>query len=381
MSTTFELTASERARLAAVAAFAEREVAPQAAGWERDHRPPVQALRAAAAEGLLGLVVPRRLGGLELRPTAMVAVMETLAAADFFFAFALVVHNNLCGAIARLGSGPQQARYLPAMLRGERIGAFLLTEPGGGSDAAAITTLARPEGDGWVLSGEKAWISNAVHADVLSVYAQTEPALGWRGIGAWLVDAVTPGVIRQPAYSLLGGHALGTSGFVFDGVRLPPSSQFVAPGEGFKAAMAGIDLARVNVAGMCCGMLGDALDAAIRHSRARTAFGSSLAAKQGIEWTLADIATELAAARALTRDAAALLDRGEPAALAAAHAKKFATRAAFRGIAECMQIHGAAGLADDLPLGRQLTAAKTAQYLDGTTEIQNVVIGRALFRA
>lgn len=379
MTGTFELTEAERALQIRAIEFAAREVTPHAAAWERDRVAPRQVLRSAGAAGLLGLLVPERLGGAGLRPTAMAAVMETLAAADFFFAFAVVVHNNLVGAIAREGSAAQQTRYLAAMLRGERIGAFLLTEPGGGSDAAAITTRAEQRDGDWRLTGAKAWISNASHADVLSVYAQTDPARGWRGIGAWLVDADLPGVTRAPAYSLAGGHALGTGGFVFEDCPVPGFAQFLPPGRGFKAAMEGIDLARVNVAAMCCGMLADALQRAVGYSRERRTFGAPLADRQGIAWLLAEVATDLAAARALTREAAARLDRGEPCSVAAAHAKKFATRVAFARIADCMQVHGAAGLADELPLGRQLLAAKTAQYLDGTSEIQNVVIARALF--
>jgi len=359
--------------------FAARDVAPQARGWERHRTFPLDTIRQAADLGALGMLVPPALGGLGLRPTAMAAAAETLAAADFFFAFALVVHNNLAGAIAREGEDQQRDRYLPALLSGERIGGFLLTEPGAGSDAAAIATRAERDGGGWRLSGDKAWISNGTHAEVLSVYAQTEPRLGWRGIAAFLVDADRPGVERLPAYSLLGGHALGTAGFRFDACQLPADALFLPPGRGFKAAMEGIDLARVNVAAMCCGMLDRALGLAAGHAGERQAFGGTLADKQGLAWMLAEAATDLAAARALTREAAARLDHGEQATVAAAHAKKFAARAAFARIADCMQVHGARGLSDELPLGRFLAAAKTAEYLDGTNEIQNLVIARALF--
>lgn len=374
----FELTLEERRLVDGIGEFAARDVAPQARDWERNRTFPLDTIRQAADLGALGMLVPLALGGLGLRPTAMAAAAETLAAADFFFAFALVVHNNLAGAIGREGNHQQRGRYLPALLRGARIGAFLLTEPHAGSDAAAIGTRAERDGPGWRLTGEKAWISNGTDADVLSVYAQTDPQLGWRGIAAFLVDADRPGVERLPAYSLLGGHTLGTAGFAFDACQLPADALFLPPGRGFKAAMEGIDLARVAVAAMCCGMLDRALDLAAAHAGDRQAFGGPLADKQGLVWMLADAATDLAAARALTREAAARLDVGDEATLAAAHAKKFAARAAFARIADCMQVHGATGLSDELPLGRFLAAAKTAEYLDGTNEIQNLVIARNL---
>jgi len=377
----FQLEAPERALVAEMGDFADQAIAPAAAAWERDREFPLSTLQDAAREGYLGLLVPRSLGGLGLRPTAMAACMDTLAARDFFFAFSLVVHNNLTGAIAREGRDEHRLRYLPELQSGSRIGAFLLTEPGGGSDAAAITTRAGPDGAGWRLSGEKAWISNAVGAGLLSVYAQTDPDLGSRGIAAFLVEAENPGVVRLPGYEILGGHALGTGGFRFDDCPVSRTALFLVPGRAFKAAMGGIDLARVNVAAMCCGMLHTAIGGAVTYSRERRAFGRPLADNQGLSWMLADAATDLAAARALTREAARQLDAGESATLAAAHAKKFATRAAMTHIAQCMQVYGARGMAADLPLGRHLTAAKMSQYLDGTTEIQNLVIGRALLAA
>ena len=377
-----DLTAEEARSVAVARDFAAEVVAPSADGWEAERCQPVEAIRAAAAAGLAGLLVPADQGGAGLRVAATARVMEELAAACMAFAFALVVHNNLAGAIARLGSPAQRARYLPDMLAGRRIGAFLLTEPGAGSDAAAIATRATRDGGGWRISGQKAWISNAAHAEILSVYAQTEPGAGARGIACFLVEADRPGVTREPAYRLLGGHALGTGGFRFEGCPASDDDLLLPPGEGFRGAMAGIDTARVVVGAMCCGMLRAGLDAALDYTAARSAFGRPLAEFQGLQWMLADAATDLEAARLLTWRAAALLDAGSDATLAAAHAKKFATRAALARLADCMQAMGAAGLrADaDRPLARHLASAKIAQYLDGTTEIQNLVIARGLWR-
>lgn len=364
----------------AARAFAREVIEPNAARWEDERRYPREAVAEAAARGLCGLVVPAEMGGAGLGAAAMARVMEELASADMAFSFGLVVHNNLAGAIARHGDPRQVEAYLDDLVAGHRVGAFLLTEARGGSDAGAILTRARRETGGWVIDGEKAWVSNGAGADVLSVYAQTDPALGWRGIACFLVDADQPGVVREPAYRLMGGHALGTGAFRFEGCRVGEEALLLGPGDGFKAAMAGIDLARVNVAAMCCGMMRVGLDQALAATAERHAFGQAIADFQGIQWMLADAATDLEASRLLAYEAARLLDAGEDATLAAAHAKKFATRAALTRLADCMQAMGAPGYRADCPPSRHLACAKMAQYLDGTTEIQNVVISRALRR-
>jgi len=240
--------------------FARAVIEPNAARWEEERHYPREAFAEAAARGLCGLVVPAEMGGAGLGASAMARVMEVLAGADMAFSFGLVVHNNLAGAIARHGTPEQVGKYLDDLVAGRQVGAFLLTEPQGGSDAAAILTRARHEDGDWVIDGEKAWVSNGAGADILSVYAQTDPDLGWRGIACFLVDADRPGVVRESPYRLMGGHALGTGAFRFEGCRVGGEALFLGPGDGFKAAMAGIDLARVNVAAMCCGMMRVGLD-------------------------------------------------------------------------------------------------------------------------
>jgi alkylation response protein AidB-like acyl-CoA dehydrogenase len=294
------------------------------------------------------------------------------------FAFALVVHNNLAGNIAKNGSDAQQAAHLPDLIAAKRIGAFLLTERKGGSDAAAIATRARETEDGWRITGEKAWVSNGTHADLLSVYANTDPAAGWRGIACFLVDGAAPGIERQPGYAVLGGYALGANGFEFHDAPVMDDGVLLGPGDGFKAAMAGIDIARINVAFMCCGMMRAALGEAVAFCQAREAFGRRLADFQGLQWMLADVATDMEAARQLAQYAARRFEAGEDAVMAAAQAKKFATQVALRRLGDCMQAMGAEGFKTDHPLARHFAAAKMAQYLDGTTEIQNVVIARKL---
>jgi alkylation response protein AidB-like acyl-CoA dehydrogenase len=314
-----------------------------------------------------------------VRDVALVArVLEELAGECMAFAFSLVVHNNLAGNIAANGNDDQKARYLPTMLSGERIGAFLLTEPGAGSDAAGITTAARRDGDGWVIEGEKAWVTNGTTAETLSAYVQTDASAGWRGIACVMVDAEAPGVERLPAYPLLGTHGLGTNGFRFSGCRVADADVLLAAGDGFKAAMNGINLARALLSACCIGMFGASLRAAIDYAAERRAFGQSTLDFQGMEWNLTDVATDLEAARRLTDHAVDVMDAGSDGVVEAAHAKKFATRAAFNGIAACMQAMGARGLHHDHVLARHLSSAKAAQYMDGSTEIQNLVLGRNL---
>ncbi len=365
----------------AARAFARDVIEPNADAWEEAGSIPREAFREAAARGLCRLTVTESMHGHGLGMPAMTLVVETLAAACMASAFALTVHNNLARGLTRNARIPQLERWLPGLITGEQIGAFLLTEPQGGSDAAAMTTTARRDGRGWRLDGAKAWVSNGVNADLLSVYAQTDAPAGWRGIACFIVEADAPGVIREPAYRLLGGHALGTGGFRFEGCRVGTDDVLVGPGEGFKAALAGVDFARITVAAMCCGMLGRSLEVAMEHGAGRRTFGKSVLEHQAVQSLLADAATDLEAARLLTAHAATVLDDGTGRhTLAAAHAKKFATRVALSRIADCMQAMGANGLRTEYPLARHLTAAKMAQYLDGTTEIQNVVIGRAITR-
>jgi alkylation response protein AidB-like acyl-CoA dehydrogenase len=373
-----QIAASSKAAVDAATAFARDVIATDAAGWERDRALPRDYFLQAAEAGLCGLLVPEDRGGAGIGVLAMAHVMEALASADMAAAFALVVHNNLAANICQNGSADLQDAYLPDMVAGRRIGAFLLTEPQSGSDAAGIELSARQENGGWTLNGEKAWVTNGVSADILSVYAQTDRDQGDRGIACFLFDADLPGVEPTAPYHMLGGHAMGVNGIVFNDVRLTERAHFIPAGRGFRAALAGIDTARAVLAAMNCGMLKAGLDVAVEMAGGRRAFGQALTDFQGIQWTLAEVATELEAARQLAFRAASLLDAGEDGSLAAAHAKKFATRTAFARLSDCMQVMGAWGATHDYPLARHLTCAKLAQYMDGTSEVQNVVISRKL---
>jgi alkylation response protein AidB-like acyl-CoA dehydrogenase len=376
-----DLTPHEAEAVERAIAWATDSVAPLAERWETERRFAAEAFAAAGDARLTGLLVPTEHGGDGLGPVAMARIVEEAAAVDLAAAFPLVVHNNLAAAVARQGSDELRSRYLSDLVAGRRLGAFLLTEPGVGSDAGAITTVATRNGGGWTLDGSKAWVTSAAAADVLSVYANTDPESGHRGIAAFLVDADAPGVVHEPTYALFGGHGMGTGGFVFEGCAVEDGAMLVPPGEGFRAAMEGIDLARLLVGAMCCGMMRAGLATASDYVIARQAFGRPIADLQAVRFKLADVATDLEASRLLTYRAARTLQDGADATISAAHAKKFATRAAEKRLAECMQVMGAAGARRDHCLPRHLAAARLTNYMDGATEIQDVVISRSLLAA
>lgn len=374
------LTAREQKVIQTAEAFTREMIVPNAAGWEQERKMPVDILRAAGSEGLLGLLVSEKHGGLGLGYTAVARVMEAFASGCMFFAFSAVVHNNQGNSLSTFGSAEQIDRFVPGLISGDRIGAFCLTEPGAGSDAAAVSTRAEAVDDGWLLNGEKAWITNGAVANMFSIYAQTDPAQGWKGLVCILAEDTSPGLERGESYQMLGGHAMGTSMLTLTDCRLPAENLLIGKGDAFKAAMNGIDLARTLVGAMCCGMVRSSLKCALEYASRRTVFGRAVTDFQGNQWQLADVATNLAASRLLTYEAARALDAGENATIKSAHAKKFATRTALTDVATCMQVMGAEGFRSDHPLGRHLAGAKMAQYLDGTTEIQNVVISRAMLQ-
>lgn len=373
-----ELTEREQALVDSAARFTDNEILPNAARWERERIYPREAQKKAAALGLTGILAAKDAGGQGGSVTAACRIFEELARGCMAFTFGLVVHNNFVLSIAQNGSDAQKAKYLPDMLSCEKIGTFLLTEPGVGSDAAAVQCRAIQDGDGWRIEGEKAWISSASDAEILSLYAQADPEKGSRGLMAFTLEADREGVERAEPYAMAGGNALGTGGFRFHGARVTREDVLIPEGQGFRAAMAGIDSARVYVAAMSTGMMRQALDDALAYVEQRPAFGQTLADFQGLQWMLADAATDLEATRLLTYSAAAKLDAGEDATMAAAHAKKFATRACLARLADCMQVMGANGFRLDVPAARHLATSKMSQWMDGATEIQNVVLSRGL---
>ncbi len=373
-----DLSAGEKEILARARRFARDVIAPNAARWERERKIPVEALRAAAGEGLLALEVPAAQGGLGGRYLLKLAIAEEMSRADMAFTFSMINTHNVAAKLAQSNVATHREVHLPALMRGEIFGATALSEPGAGSDFASIKTAARKVDGGWRLSGEKGWITNAPVADLFITYAQTDASAGWRGIGCFLVDARRDGFRRADAFPLLGGLAIGAGGFALDDYFVPDEDVLSAPGAAFKIAMQSVNGARVYVAAMCAGLLASSLETALAYGAKRHAFGRALIEHQGLRWSLADVATDLEALRALTREAGRLVDCNEDAVMAAAHAKKFAGRVTLARIGDCIQAMGAKGLSEDFPLGRHMACAKIAAFTDGSTEMMQERIGAGL---
>lgn len=372
------LTAAERALLDRTRQFRRDVAAPQAASWERARLVPREIIREAARLGLTAIEVPEALGGQGAGFVAKTLVAEELARSDMGLAFSLINTQNAASRVARQGTQAQIARHLAPLIAGERMGCTALTEPQAGSDFPAITTTARKIEGGWIIDGEKAWITNAASAETVLLYAKTDAAAGTAGIAAFLIDTDGPGFERLAPYGMMGGHAIGVGGFRLAGFRVDEDALFYPPGEAFKRALDGINGARIYVAAMCCGMAAEALRVALDYATRRHAFGKRLIDHQGIRWSLVDAAAELEAARLLTYRAAGVIARGENAVLAAALAKKVAVEMAGRRLPQCMQAMGAEGLREEHPIGRHIACARIAAYVDGTTEIQNERIGALL---
>jgi len=372
------LKPAERDLVAVAEEFARTEVAPHASEWERARRQPMEAIRQAAALGLTRIQVPVEQGGLGFSFACKMHVAEVISRHDMAFAFALINTHNCAERLGRTGPAGPRDRLLPRLLTAEILGCAGLTEPGAGSDFAAIATQAKRADGGWVLNGEKAWITNAANAEVIVTYAQTDASKGWRGIASFIVEASKPGFERRPAFQLSGAHAIGAGGFVLKDYFVADADVQYGPGEAFKHALGGINGARTYVAAMACGMLEESLRLAIRHGDSRQTFGHKLIEHQGWRWKLVDVATELEAARLLCDRAAALIDNGGDAVLAAAQAKKFASEMIVPRLADCMQAMGAEGLKDIYPIGRHILCGRVANYVDGSTEIQNDRIGALL---
>lgn len=350
-------------------------------GWARAGVARVAEIKAAAEYGLTRIEIPKDMhGGWGLGFRAKLAVVEEIAQYSFDLAFSLINTQNVAARLARWAPPAIAEHYLPALVHGERLGGTALTEPHAGSDFAAIRTMATKDGDGWRLNGTKAWITNASVGDVFIVYAQTDAALGWKGIACFLVDGRREGFERLEPFRMGAGAPIGVGGFQLKNYRAEADELLDAPGTAFKTAMNGVNGARTYVAGMCCAMVAKCLSTAIWEGDRRLTFGSPVVAKQGIAWMLADAATDLEAARLLVDKAADLIERGKDAALAAAHAKKFAARMAVARISDCMQTMGARGLLEEHVFVRHLASARVAHYVDGTTEMQNERIAAILFK-
>lgn len=374
----FALNDDQAAIQAAARTFAEAELAPHSARWDEEKVFPVQSLRAAAALGFAGLYVREEVGGSGLSRLDAALVFEELSRGDVSVAAYISIHNMVSWMIDRFGNDAQRQRWLPRLATMELLSSYCLTEPGAGSDAASLATRAERDGDDYVLTGAKAFISGAGTSDLYLVMARTGEG-GARGVSAFVVEAGTPGLSFGAQERKMGWNAQPTAMVHFDGVRVPAAHRIGAEGEGFRFAMAGLDGGRINIAACSLGGAGLALETAREHLSARRQFGRPLADFQALQFRLADMATELEAARLMVRRAAFALDAGDPdATLYCAMAKRFATDGGFEVANQALQLHGGYGYLRDYPLERIVRDLRVHQILEGTNEIMRVIISREI---
>jgi alkylation response protein AidB-like acyl-CoA dehydrogenase len=359
--------------------LADRELAPRVDAAEAAGEFPRDVLRTLGRAGLMGLPYPVEYGGGGQPYEVYLQVVEVLAGRWLAVAEAVSVHTLACHPLAYFGTDLQRKRFLPDLLAGDVLGAYCLSEPAGGSDAASLATRARRDGDGYVVSGTKAWITHAGVADAYAVFCRTGGP-GRDGISCLFTDATTPGLNPHARERTMGLRSSPVAQISFDDARVPADRLVGAEGAGFGMAMAALDAGRLGIAACAVGLAQAALDYAAAYARERVQFGRRLADLQGVGFLLADAATAVSAARALTLHAARLRDAGRPFRIEAAKAKLFASDVAMKVTTDAVQVLGGAGYVTDHPVERYMREAKALQIVEGTNQIQRHVIGRSLAR-
>ena len=359
--------------------FAQKELAPAAAERDRLSAFPFESLKKMAQLGLMGVNLPEKVGGVEAGVVAYALAMMEIAYGCGSTAVTMAVTNMVGEIICKFGSQEQIETHVPRLTSGEyAAGAFALTEPGCGSDAAALRTTAKRVDKGWVINGTKQFITSGSHAGVIVLWARTGEA-GAKGISAFLVDQNTPGMTIGPLEKKMGLRASNTVSLVFEDALLPEHSLLGDENRGFKIGMMALDGGRIGVSSQAIGIAKAALDAAVEYAKQRHAFGKNLCDHQAIQWMLADCATELEAAKLLTLQAASLKERNQPFTSQASMAKLFATETANQICAKAFQVHGGYGYIEDYPVERYLRDCRVTTIYEGTSEIQRLVIARSLF--
>jgi alkylation response protein AidB-like acyl-CoA dehydrogenase len=376
----FTLSDDQRAIQDAAMAFAEAELAPNSAIWDEEKHFPTDVLRQAAEMGFAGIYIGEDVGGSALTRLDASIVFEALSYGDVATAAYLTIHNMASWMIDRFGADDLRRKYLPRLTTMELIASYCLTEPGSGSDAAALRTTATLDGDHYVLNGSKAFISGGGVSDLYVVMARTGEA-GPKGVSAIVVESGTPGLSFGAQEKKMGWNAQPTAQVNFDNVRVPVENRIGQEGEGFRFAMMGLDGGRLNIASCSLGGAAFALDTAQAYMTERKQFGKQLAEFQALQFKIADMATELEAARLMVRRAADALDKRDPQATKlCAMAKRFATDAGFEIANQALQLHGGYGYLKDYPLERVVRDLRVHQILEGTNEIMRVIIAREMFR-
>ncbi|MGW2024057.1 acyl-CoA dehydrogenase family protein [Streptomyces decoyicus] len=374
-----ELSAEQTAVRQLAEDFADREITPHATAWDRAEQVDRGIVKKLGALGFLGLTVPEEYGGSGGDHLSYVLVTEELGRADSSVRGIVSVSLGLVAkTLAAWGDEEQKRAWLPRLTSGEAVGCFGLTEPGTGSDAANLATRAVRDGDEYVLDGAKMFITNGTWADLVLLFARTGGAPGHQGISAFLVPADSPGLERREIHGKLGLRGQATAELVLQGVRVPAAAMLGPEGKGFSVAMSALAKGRMSVAAGCVGIAQAALDAALGYAGEREQFGKPLARHQLVQELISDIAVDVDAARLLTWRVADLIDRGEPFVTAASKAKLFASEAAVRAANNALQVFGGYGYIDEYPVGKLLRDARVMTLYEGTSQIQKLVIGRAL---
>ena len=359
--------------------FAENELKPNAAKWDAHHTFPAEAIAGLGELGFLGMLVPEEYGGAGMDHVAYALALEEIAAGDGATSTIMSVHNSVgCMPILKFGTEAQKQEFLIPMARGEKIGAFCLTEPQAGSDASALRTRAVRDGDHWVLNGAKQFITSGSEGDVAIVFAVTDPEAGKRGISAFIVPTDTPGYVVSRVEEKLGQNASDTCQITFVECRVPAENMLGEVGQGYKIALANLEGGRIGIAAQSVGMARAAFEAARDYANERETFGKKIIDHQAVAFRLADMATKIDAARLLVQRAAILRDDQRPCLTEACMAKMFASEIAEEVCSAAIQIHGGYGYLKDFPVERIYRDVRVCQIYEGTSDIQRMVIARAL---
>jgi alkylation response protein AidB-like acyl-CoA dehydrogenase len=376
------LPESHRALQASLREFCEERVRPYARQWDHDERFPADVVKALGELGVLGMLVSEELGGAAMDSLAVAVAVEEIARYDGSLALTVASHNGLGTSHIRVfGNDTQRQRYLPRLASGEWLGAWGLTEPGSGSDAAAMKTTATRRGDHWVLNGSKMFITQGTVGHVFVVLALTDPHRRQKGITAFILERGMPGFSQRAIHGKLGMRSSDTAELIMENVEVPDTHRLGELGMGFVNTLQILDKGRITIGALAVGLARGALEESARYARERRAFGKAIGEFDAIRWMLADTQTELQAARLLVHRAAVLADQGRPYGREASMAKLFASEAATRACHRAVQIHGGYGYTREFPVERYLRDAKLCEIGEGTSEVQRTVIARELLKA
>ena len=373
------LSDDHRAIQDAIRTYVQDQIAPHAARWDKEHHFPAAELKGLASLGCYGVAVPTEYDGAGLDYLALALILEEIAAGDGATSTVVSVNNcPVCSILMAFGNDDQKERFLKPLARGDMLGAFCLTEPHVGSEAGGLRTTATKDGEHYVLNGVKQFITSGKNGDVAIVMAVTDRNAGKKGISAFIVPTATPGYTVARIEDKMGQHSSDTAQILFENCRVPAANRIGDEGQGLKIALAGLEGGRIGIASQCVGMARAAFEAALRYSKERVAFGVPIFEHQAVQFRLAEMATQIEAARQLIWHAASMKDAGIPCLKEAAMAKLFASEMAERVCSMAIQTFGGYGYVSDFPVERIYRDVRVCQIYEGTSDVQKILIGRAL---